>query len=217
MSITKGNLLIVDDHQFIVQGIKSMIAGHVKVGEVTEATNGKEALEWLETHSESVQMVITDLSMPVMNGIELCKVIKQRWPSIKVMILSMHNSLVMIKEALAVEADGYMLKNAGQPEFIKGIERILNDTTYFSQDVLPVILRQAEKSGTVHPPKSLLSQRELEVLSLIAQEFTSQQIAEKLFISKQTVDTHRMHIMQKTGSKSVVGLIRYAIQFKIIE
>jgi DNA-binding NarL/FixJ family response regulator len=104
-----------------------------------------------------------------------------------------------------------MLKNTGQDEFIKAIERVLGDGTYFSQDILPIILNlfQKEKKETL---KNALTQREKEVLELIVQEYTSKEIAEKLFISKQTVDTHRINIMQKTDCKTLVGLIKYAIQ-----
>jgi DNA-binding NarL/FixJ family response regulator len=146
-----------------------------------------------------------------MSGIELCKIIKEQFPHIKVLILSMHNSITIVKDALNAEADGYMLKNTGQDEFIKAIERVLGDGTYFSQDILPIILNlfQKEKKETL---KNALTQREKEVLELIVQEYTSKEIAEKLFISKQTVDTHRINIMQKTDCKTLVGLIKYAIQ-----
>ena len=149
--------------------------------------------------------------MPLMSGIELCKIIKEQFPHIKVLILSMHNSITIVKDALNAEADGYMLKNTGQDEFIKAIERVLGDGTYFSQDILPIILNlfQKEKKETL---KNALSQREKEVLELIVQEYTSKEIAEKLFISKQTVDTHRIKIMQKTECKTRLGLSKYAIK-----
>jgi DNA-binding NarL/FixJ family response regulator len=104
-----------------------------------------------------------------------------------------------------------MLKNTGQEEFLKGIDRILGDGTYFSQDILPIILNQLQDEKK-QANKSSLTQREKEVLELIVQEFTSKEIADKLFISKQTVDTHRLNIMLKTECKSLVGLIKYAIQ-----
>jgi DNA-binding NarL/FixJ family response regulator len=137
--------------------------------------------------------------------------VKEQFPHIKVLILSMHNSIAIVKDALNAEADGYMLKNTGQEEFLKAIDRILGDGTYFSQDILPIILNlfQKEKKETL---KNTLTQREKEVLELIVQEYTSKEIADKLFISKQTVDTHRINIMQKTDCKTLVGLIKYAIQ-----
>lgn len=154
--------------------------------------------------------------MPLMSGIELCKIIKEQHSHIKVLILSMHNSVSIVKEALNAEADGYMLKNTGQEEFIKAIDRILGDGTYFSQDILPIILNQFNKEKQ-EAQRTALTQREKEVLELIVQEYTSKEIADKLFISKQTVDTHRINIMQKTGCKSLVGLIKYAIQVGYIK
>ena len=210
-SKTKINILLVDDHQLVIDGLKSMLANEKNYVIKGEALNGQQALEMITSKPNEYQLVVTDVTMPLMSGIELCKIIKEQYPHIKVLILSMHNSITIIKDALNSEADGYMLKNTGQDEFIKAIERVLGDGTYFSQDILPIILNlfQKEKKETL---KNALSQREKEVLELIVQEYTSREIAEKLFISKQTVDTHRINIMQKTDCKTLVGLIKYAIQ-----
>ncbi len=207
----KTNILIVDDHQLVIDGLKSMLANEKNYVIKGEALNGQQALEMITSKPEAYQLVVTDITMPLMSGIELCKIIKEQFPHIKVLILSMHNSITIVKDALNAEADGYMLKNTGQDEFIKAIERVLGDGTYFSQDILPIILNlfQKEKKETL---KNTLTQREKEVLELIVQEYTSKEIAEKLFISKQTVDTHRINIMQKTDCKTLVGLIKYAIQ-----
>lgn len=210
-SKNKTNILIVDDHQLVIDGLKSMLASEKNYVIKGEALNGQQALEMITSKPEEYQLVVTDITMPLMSGIELCKIVKEQFPQIKVLILSMHNSITIVKDALNAEADGYMLKNTGQDEFIKAIERVLGDGTYFSQDILPIILNlfQKENKETL---KNALSQREKEVLELIVQEYTSKEIAEKLFISKQTVDTHRINIMQKTDCKTLVGLIKYAIQ-----
>jgi two-component system nitrate/nitrite response regulator NarL len=210
-SKNKTNILIVDDHQLVIDGLKSMLASEKNYVIKGEALNGQQALEMITSKPEEYQLVVTDITMPLMSGIELCRIVKEQFPHIKVLILSMHNSITIVKDALNAEADGYMLKNTGQDEFIKAIERVLGDGTYFSQDILPIILNlfQKEKKETL---KNALSQREKEVLELIVQEYTSREIAEKLFISKQTVDTHRINIMQKTDCKTLVGLIKYAIQ-----
>ena len=210
-SKNKTNILIVDDHQLVIDGLKSMLANEKSYIIRGEALNGQQALEMISSKPNEFQLIVTDITMPLMSGIELCKIIKEQFPHIKVLILSMHNSISIVKDALKAEADGYMLKNTGQDEFIKAIERVLGDGTYFSQDILPIILNlfQKEKKETL---KNTLTQREKEVLELIVQEYTSKEIAEKLFISKQTVDTHRINIMQKTDCKTLVGLIKYAIQ-----
>jgi DNA-binding NarL/FixJ family response regulator len=207
----KTNILVVDDHQLVIDGLKSMLSSEKNYVVKDEALNGQQALEMITAKPDGYQLVITDITMPLMSGIELCKIIKEKFPYIKVLILSMHNSITIVKDALNAEADGYMLKNTGQEEFLNAIDRVLGDGTYFSQDILPIILNlfQKEKKETL---KSTLTQREKEVLELIVQEYTSKEIADKLFISKQTVDTHRINIMQKTDCKTLVGLIKYAIQ-----
>lgn len=207
----KINILVVDDHQLVIDGLKSMLAEEKKYVVKNEALNGQQALEIITANPNDYQLIITDITMPLMTGIELCKIIKEQFSHIKVLILSMHNSIAIVKDALNAEADGYMLKNTGQDEFLKAIERILGDGTYFSQDILPIILNQFQKERK-DALKSVLTIREKEVLELIVQEFTSKEIADKLFISKQTVDTHRINIMQKTDCKTLVGLIKYAIQ-----
>lgn len=205
------NLLIVDDHQLVIDGLKSMLSSQKNYVVKGEALNGQQAIEMINSKPNEFQLIITDITMPLLSGIELCKIVKEKYPNIKVLVLSMHNSIAIVKDALNAEADGYMLKNTGQEEFVNAIGRILGDGTYFSQDILPIILNlfQREKKETL---KNTLTQREKEVLELIVQEYTSKQIAEKLFISKQTVDTHRLNIMQKTNCKTLVGLIKYAIQ-----
>lgn len=216
MSKTEFNLMLVDDHQLVIDGLKSMLINDTSYVVKNIALNGQQALELIKSNPSQFDLVITDVTMPSMNGIELCKLIKQDFNHIKVIMLSMHNSISVIKDALNAEADGYMLKNIGQDEFLKGVNRVLEDGTFFSQEIMPIILNQHQKSKN-NAIISSLTHREKEVLELIVQELTSKEIAEKLFISKQTVDTHRINIMQKTNSKSVVGLIKYAIQIGLIK
>lgn len=203
-------ILLVDDHQLVLDGIKSMIEGDKRFVIVGTAVNGQNALNIIKNLPTTIDIVISDISMPIMNGIELCKHIKNEFNSILVMILSMHNSVSIVKEAITVDADGYMLKSVGQDEFLYGLNRLVENGSFYSQDIMPIISNQflgnSNESITVQ-----LSPREKEILNLITQELTSKEIADKLFISKQTVDTHRINIMQKTNSKSVVGLIKYAM------
>ncbi len=204
------NVLLVDDHQLVLDGIKSMIEGDKRFVIVGTAVNGQNALNIIKNSPTTIDIVISDISMPIMNGIELCKHIKNEFNSILVMILSMHNSVSIVKEAITVDADGYMLKSVGQDEFLYGLNRLVENGSFYSQDIMPIISNQflgnSNESIIVQ-----LSPREKEILNLITQELTSKEIADKLFISKQTVDTHRINIMQKTNSKSVVGLIKYAM------
>jgi len=205
------NLLIADDHQLVIDGIKSMLEKHSRYRIVKEALNGNDAWGFISKSTENIQIVISDISMPGITGIELCKKIKSFNSSIKVMILSMHDNIKVIKEAIMCEADGYMLKNIGKNEFINGLDALVENGSYFSHQIVP-LLYQDTKKFSANNQKIQLSKREIEVLQLIVKEYTSKEIAEKLFISKQTVDTHRLNIMEKTSSKSVVGLIKFAIQ-----
>ena len=112
-SKNKTNILIVDDHQLVIDGLKSMLATEKKYVIKGEALNGQQALEMITSKPEEFQLVVTDITMPLMSGIELCKIVKEQFPQIKVLILSMHNSITIVKDALNAEADGYMLKNTG--------------------------------------------------------------------------------------------------------
>lgn len=206
----KINILLVDDHQLVLDGLKKMLEAESKYVVAGEAINGQQAIDIISSNPSKFHLVITDISMPLMSGVELCKIIKSQYTDIKVLILSMHNSITLVKDAIAAEADGYMLKNTGQDEFLTGIDRILHHSAYFSNDILPIIMNQFQR-GNQSLSKTSLTPREKEILELIVQEYTSKEIADKLHISKQTVDSHRIHIMQKTDCKTLVGLMKYAI------
>jgi DNA-binding NarL/FixJ family response regulator len=206
------NILIADDHQLVIDGIISMISTEKQYHIAFQANNGQEALSEIAAHPEKYQLVITDISMPLLGGIELCKMIKSEYPHIKVLILSMYNSQVVVKEAIAAEADGYILKHTGKKELLLALHRIINDGTYFSEDILPIIYGQYKKEKQSDENMAVLSPREREILALIVQEYTSDDMAHKLFISKKTVDNHRANILEKTGCKTTIGLVKYAIK-----
>ncbi len=205
------NIIIADDHQIVIDGIKSVLSNTVyKVTD--EALNGQTALSIISSNPDKFNLLITDISMPLLSGTELCKKVKQSFPLIKVLILSMYSSSSVVKEVVMAEADGFILKNAGKEELQKAIHKILNDGTYYSDEIIPIIYNQIEKEKKQKENTQILSEREREILSLIVKEFTSEQIAEKLFISKKTVDNHRTNILDKTGCKSTIGLVKYALK-----
>ncbi len=208
------NILLVDDHQLVIDGIKSMLADQQELIVCDTARSGEEAWIKISSAEKHYDVVITDISMTGMSGIELCTKIKTLNCFIKVLVLSMHDEAEYIREALLCESDGYLLKNSGKKELITAIKTMMEKGSYYAYDVLPHIYAEvkADESHSVHK----LSPRELEVFQLILQEMTSKEIAEKLYISKQTVDTHRINIMEKTSSKSVVGLIKYAIKHNLL-
>lgn len=211
----KINILLVDDHQMMIDGIKNLLSKESTCNIVDEANNGQVAYEKIASNPENFDLILTDISMPLLSGTELCKMIKSEFPHIQVLILSMYNNSTAVKEAVLAEADGYILKNAGKDELLNAIHRISNGGTYFSQDIIPLIYNQYHKEKIQNEQLSLLTTREREILSLIVKEMTSEEIGETLFISKKTVDNHRQHILEKTGCKSTVGLVKFAIKYEI--
>jgi DNA-binding NarL/FixJ family response regulator len=211
-SETLTHILLADDHQLVIDGLKSMFQHEARYVIAGEANNGQEALNLIQSAPGKFQLIITDISMSHMTGIELCRHVKQQYPEIKVLVLSMYSGVPVVKEALAAEADGYLLKSAGKDEFIQALHRITDGGTYFAQDIIPIIYNQYQQEKKQEDALSILSPREREVLALIVKENTSEEIAQKLFLSKKTVDNHRQNILSKTGCKSTIGLVKFAIR-----
>ncbi len=212
MTTNTIKILIADDHQLFADGIKSLLQSSKDIEVLFMASNGQEALTIIENNPNAVDLILTDVSMPLMSGIELCKAIKSKYPAIKVLIISMFNNATVVKESVLAEADGYLLKTSNKEHFYTAIHRLLEDGTFYDEKILPIIYNQFTKEKETESQKAVLSDREIEVLKLITQEFTSNEIAEKLFISKKTVDNHRHNILEKTNSKSTIGLLKYAIK-----
>ncbi len=206
------NVLIADDHQMVIDGLRSLLQQETRYRVVAEANNGQVAYELIAANPKAIHFVLTDISMPLLTGPQLCRMLKSEFPHIQVLVLSMYNNAPAVKEAVLAEADGYVLKNAGRDELLKAMYRISDGGTYFSQDIIPIIYGQYHKQKVQDEQLSQLTPREREVLALIVKELTSEEIAEKLFISKKTVDNHRQHLLEKTNSKSTVGLVKFAIK-----
>lgn len=209
--------MIVDDHQMFLDGITLMINKMEDMHLKHVARDGNEALQMLLLDSD-VDVLITDISMPKVSGLDLCKKIKADYLHINMLVLSMHNDPSNIKELLSAGALGYILKNTGQNELIKAIRTVSQAESYFSEEVKNTIMNsitKSKKNSTLMPAK--LSKREIEIIQLIAEEFTTNEIAEKLFISLHTVESHRKNILRKTNSRNLAGLIKYAIKKGIVE
>jgi two-component system nitrate/nitrite response regulator NarL len=215
MEQNKINILLADDHQMMIDGIKDMLSKNDNLLVAAEANNGQAAYEMLAASPGKFHLLLTDISMPLLSGTELCRMVKNEFPHIQVLILSMYNNATAVQEAVFAEADGYILKNAGRDELLKAVHRITNGGTYFSQDIVSLIYKQYHREKNQNEQMELLSTREKEILSLIVKEYTSEEIAAKLFLSKKTVDNHRQHILEKTGCKSTVGLVKFAIKAKL--
>jgi DNA-binding NarL/FixJ family response regulator len=207
-------IAIADDHQMFIDGIRSLLSKEKKLNFVYEALNAEDALSYIRKNE--IDLLITDISMPGMSGTELTKKIKQDFPQIKVLVLSMFNDPAIVNEILQSEAEGYILKNTGKQELLSAISKIMDDGTYYSNEVMHLMLTQKRKSANQIQNKEQLTERETEILKLVCEEYTTAGIAEKLFISPRTVDTHRKNILEKTQSKTIVGLIKYAFENNII-
>lgn len=207
---TPVKIMIVDDHQMFIDGIKSLLRKEEYLQIVSEYLCAEDALEQLE--KDTVDIVITDISMPGMSGIELIKTIKSTYSNLKVLVLSMHNDKEVVSEIMMSEADGYILKNTGKQELIEALTRITDNGTYYSKEVLSVMVNKVKKERKIEAETNELTDREVKVLELICQEYSSQEIADKLFIGRRTVDTHRQNILRKTKVKTIVGLIKYGIR-----
>lgn len=213
MSATKYKLAIVDDHQIVIDGLRSLLKGHHQYEIVIESNHPEAVPSLLQQHK--IDMMLTDVMMPVMTGVELARTVKKEFPSIKIIALSMNGegSLVnqMIEES---DISGYLLKNIGQTEFITALNKIAAGGIYFSDEVLQEMLKASERKQVSDDNK--LTNREVEIVRLIEKEYSNKKIAEELFLSERTVETHRKNIFRKTKTNSVIGLIKYAYEYKLI-
>jgi DNA-binding NarL/FixJ family response regulator len=203
------NIFLTDDHQIIIDGLRLLINSVEGMQVIGDANNGKEAIELLEVLDADV--VLMDIDMPVMNGLDATKAIKTRHHNIKVIILSMHCDSGMVKELIGIGADGYVLKNASKEELIQAITKVASGQQYFSTDVTLSLLN---KNASVSASKLdvELTNRELEILKLIADGFSNKEIGEQLFISHRTVDTHRTNLMKKLNVNNIAGLVSFALK-----
>lgn len=200
-------IIIVDDHQMFIDGIRSLLAKEKHIRVEATMNNALEVMPFLEKNS--IDLVISDISMPHLSGTELVKLIKDKFPEIKTLVLSMHNDPETIREILQAESEGYILKNTGKKELIEAIKKIMGGSTYYSDEVMRSALMRMKKESAP-PDQEALTPREIEIIQCIADDLSSAQIAERLSISIRTVDTHRKNILGKLGCRSVVGLIKYA-------
>ncbi len=215
----KISILLVDDHQIILDGIKQMLEGEQTIYLCGCAANGKQAIELAKQHNPNI--IITDVSMPDMNGIELCENIKKLNLSAKVIILSMYASEDYIYKAIQAGAKGYLTKqNTTKEELISAINKIVEGEEYYSPDISNIIMKnyaaKAQKRGVINIKNQTLTNREREILKLYAEGLSNQEIAEKLNISNRTVDAHKNNIMQKFNFKSTVDMVKFAIKNDIV-
>lgn len=211
----KIKIIIADDHTMFLQGVDSMLKNEDSIEIVGKATNGQEVLAILE--NKEANIVVADISMPKMDGIDLTKELKQKYPEIKILVLSTHSNPQMIAKLIRIGADGYLLKNAEKEELVNAIQSIYNGDSYFSKEVKEIHSNHRLKLKNNISSVTELSRREVEILKLIAQELTAQEIADKIFISMNTVNTHRRNLLSKLNVKNTAGLVKYAVENGLLD
>ena len=211
-------IMIVDDHQMFMDGITSLLEDYEEIQVVAEAIDGNDCLKQLELFND-LDVVVTDVNMPGLGGEELCKMIKSTHPHINILVLSMLSDGKSISKLLENGAAGYILKNTGKEELFEALRTVSQGETYFSEEVKNSIMKGMSRHAKNQddPITIKLTKREIEIIKLIAAEYTTQEIADELFISLHTVESHRKNILRKTNVRNLAGLIRYALKIGIIE
>jgi DNA-binding NarL/FixJ family response regulator len=209
-------LLIADDHPLMANGIKSLFVDEEEIEVVTTVSNGIEVIEVLKTIH--IDVLLLDLDMPEMNGIDCAKVVVKDFPKVKIAILTMHEEKSLIKNLVEIGVSAYMLKTIPKKELLNAIDIIYNGGQYFNADITNVLLNEKEKSNQKQDPLiDTLTKRESEIIKLIAQGNTNSQIGDQLYISPKTADVHRTNIMRKLDVHNVAGLVRFAFKNGLIE
>jgi len=210
-------ILIADDHKIFRDGIDSILEDIEDISIIAHAKDGREVMEQLKNQTPDI--ILMDITMGDAGGIETTQLVKEQYPSIKVLVLSMHAEKEYILKMVETGAAGYLMKDTGKSELITAIRTVAEGNSYYSQSVSSVILQQLTNPKKFKKEKKgiPLTKRELEILRLIAEEYTNPEIAKQLFISIRTVDTHRRNLLEKLQVKNTAGLVKYAIKHRIIE
>ncbi len=216
MSVIK--IILTEDHQILRDGIKALIASR-NIEIVGEASTGIELWKLLET--EIPDIILMDISLPGTSGIELTRLISERFPLIKVLILSMFTDESFINQAIKAGAKGYLHKNTTREEMLIAIESVYAGNEFYSDNISKIILKTYIEKAKTHSSEinnthEILSKREIEILKMFAEGFINKEIADRLFISIRTVESHKNHIMQKLNLNTQVDLVKYAIRHNLV-
>ncbi len=210
------NLIIADDHKMFLDGLLSILSVKTEYNILFTANSGKNVVKYVKINpADKIDLIITDISMPEVDGITLNNTVKEINPNIKVLVVSMHIDTAMIDTLIKNDVDGYLPKNAEKEELLKAIASILKGEKYFSE-----IIKDAYMKSVFNKEKeaiTTLTEREKEVLKLIAQENTTQEIADILFLSKHTIESYRKNLISKLNVRNLAGLTKYAIKLGLVD
>jgi len=209
----KISLALVDDHQIVIDGLMALLKGEHRYEFAFATTQPQQVIEKLK--SRHVDVLLTDVMMPEVPGNVLVKEVHKQFPELKILALSMSGEGEIVNEMINdADISGYILKNVGKKELVAAIEKIAGGGIYFSDDVLDALKKTANRRK--ENDEAHLTGRELEIIRLIEKEYSNRQIAETLFISERTVETHRKNIFRKTCTNTVIGLVKYAYEHRLI-
>ena len=212
------NIAIADDQNLFRKGMVALIGSFEEMSLVFEAENGRVLLDLIAAAVVKPDIILLDLQMPVLNGLETLKILKENYPEIKVVVLSVHEAENFILATIQAGANGYLAKNAEPEEVEIAIREVFKNDFYFTPAMLEVMRKGLLRKAVVSlENEDSLSPREIEVLQLICKQFSSNEIAEKLFISNRTVEGHRNNLLIKTQSRNTAGLVLYALKHKLLD
>ena len=203
-------ILVADDHALIRTGMKNLLEGNKEFLVVGEAADGEEVIQ--KARELKPDVVVMDISMPKVNGIEATRILKQSRPETGILVLTMHENAEYANQVFKAGASGYVLKNAGKEEISTAIYAVARGEKYFSSRVSEIVMSEYARQSEIRSSEAALTKREQEILDLIGKGLNNQQIADQLFISPRTVETHRTNIMQKLNIHDAPNLVRYALE-----
>lgn len=209
---------ITDDATLFRKGLNLLLEDYDDINVIVEAVHGQDLLDKLKSSSEHPDIIILDLQMPVLDGIETAKILREQYPDIRIIILSTHYSKAFILNMVEVGAASYLPKDADPEEFVSTIRNVYKNDFHYNKEVWTIIQTNMSKKEKLTPSFiPTLTKRESQVLQLICEQQTAAEIAEKLFISKRTAEGHRNKLLQKLNCRNIAGLVAYAIQNKLVK
>ncbi|MEO1408224.1 MAG: response regulator transcription factor [Bacteroidota bacterium] len=208
-------IVITDDHEVLIDGLIALLAPEADLQVVGKALNGRDLLELLA--HKPVDLVIMDIDMPEMDGVVATQKLKEQFPHIKVLVLTMYSKPDFIKNLMRSGVDGYMLKYSSKRDLVRAIRSVAENEFFYTPEIAQEVMQSLRSDSTTTEETPVLSEREKEIIRLVAQEYTSREIAEQLYLSYHTVERHRKNILAKLGVKNVAGLVRYALKNGLVD
>lgn len=210
---------IADDQTLFRKGMAALIASFHEMEIIFEAGNGKELIDFCKESESKPEVIVLDLSMPVLNGLETLKILKEDFPAIKVVILTIHEGENFVLSTIQAGANGYLAKNAEPEEVELAIREVYKNDFHFSMEMLALMRSGLAKKSTSTPvfAENKLTKREVEVLSYICKQLNNGEIADQMFLSIRTIEGHRNNLLLKTGSRNTAGLVLYALKHKLVD